>query len=172
MPKARRKPGAGPIPPVRHPDDEFPVGYRWEPDAEDEFAAAACQLLDNDARPLVRALLHYRLLPQSVRQTCMAWLGEFKLSPEDQAAWDAACAYRQERTAGVPAKSAKLRAKRVLDTQPSEQPGRWRKLGVEEKTVLRIINEDGSQWLRIRSWKDAVSEQRGEPVPRRKQYPF
>ena len=80
--KATRKPGAGPIAPGwehgerGHPDDE--LGFSWVPDAtdaEDRLAHAAEELQrDNDARPLVKALLDLGLLPDAVRNHFQLWL--------------------------------------------------------------------------------------------------
>ena len=182
MPKATRKPDAGPV--VWY-DDEFGV-YSWDPEAEDRLRDAADELLEyNDVRLLIKILLDLNLLPGSVDRSLHQWLLialRPNLSPKDRAAWDAAREYGRtpfKRTADKPAESANAKAKRVLDTQPPEEPGRWRKYGVTEKAVLRIANTSGSQYLRIRSYSDAVSKHLGKSVPEgrapgrpRKQYRF
>jgi hypothetical protein len=164
-------------------DDEFGEKYRWEPDAEDELWDAHDALVEhNDARPLVRALLSQGRLPAKVRQGFQLWLdGKLpphpKLKAKDYAVWQAARAYHQTpplpRAPGEEFEEHRWRqAKRVLETQPLEQPGAWRKAGATPQAVLRVVDCDGSQYLKIRSWRDAVDAYRGVRSPSRKQYKF
>jgi hypothetical protein len=163
MPYAKRKPGAGPVRPVRHPDDEF--GFSWEPDAVDQLWDAHEALQQrNDARPLVRALLQRGLLPRPVRVAFWLWLGDPlpphppELSPKDRAMLEAVVAYERtpfKRTKYGRAEKREQRATRVLDTQPPEQPGRWREQGVTEELLLRVAGgKGGRQGMLISNYRD------------------
>jgi hypothetical protein len=157
MPYAKRKPGAGPVPPVRHPDDEY--GFSWAPDAADELMDAADGLQNrNDPRPLVRALLRRGRLPRPARAAFWLWLGEPppappELSPEDQAMLEAVIAYERmpfRRNAEGVRKEAKWgKAKRVLDAQPL-----WRERGITEERLVQVANGEGRLGELISNYRD------------------
>ena len=132
----------------------------------------------NDARPLVSALLDLNLLPAAVRDDFQAWL-DGKLPPDPTLStkdWYTLCAvraYRQTPTLvteqGKRRESATQKAERVLASQPPEKPGMWRKGGVTAKLLLRVKNNDGREYLRIRNYLDAVGLYHGVKPPERTQ---
>jgi hypothetical protein len=157
MPKATRKAGAGCVPPVRHPDDEFE--FSWAPDAVDQLMDAHDALAERkDPKPLVRALLQRGLLPRPARAHFRLWLGDPlppappELSPEDQAMLEAVIAY--ERTPFKRSKHGRTekreeKAKRVLDAQR-----RWRERGITEKRLTSVADSQGRQGKLISNYRD------------------